>query len=579
MSSQVPSLASLSPHRLSPLTSDSLSSVISVSSSSDSETGDLCAMSSGPPSPLLPRLEASVAPATSDSQATEKHPEHFHPGGDVKILIGRTLYQLHGDVLARQSGWYRAYREAVGDDSTLPSGWTAQPGPFCTIYVHHGKEKVQFERPRAVEEQTGAIVVEDITPWAMDLFLAILYPTDFMSFGLTGQEEWTAVLKVAHMWDCSAIRTLAADRLDRELGDPSCAVKAFDRLIVARKYTIEAWVKPALASLVERSAPLDAEEIEQMLPEDVAYVAAKREDRALHKDTPSLVLFTPEPPMISPLPRLSPRRVEAVAEEGHAPSYDYGPYFPTNTLQSPATLSDLRSSCSPTISILRAPSPPQARSPPMFTTSSRASSPMESPTRSIDAFRPWTPPPPPVPNPPRAWSITPASSDSRQSRPETLTRVRSQSPSPEDIPTEPHVPSPNQNPFTSPPRVQQPPFVPSPPRSTVQSQSPYVLTEVLPPRQQPRRWPGGWPSMPPPAGTFEVPSSRPSSMAWPYQASPSTPPWAIQRMATHAAQRLPPRPTVLEVADCMPVSMPPPPPPELPSSRPIAVPRSANTLF
>ncbi|KZV65982.1 hypothetical protein PENSPDRAFT_555130, partial [Peniophora sp. CONT] len=97
------------------------------------------------------------------------------------------------------------------------------------------------------------------------------------------QDEWTAVLKVAHMWDCLAIRTLAIDRLNRELGDPSCMTKSFDRLVLARKFTVESWTKPALDGLVARDAPLDAEEIEQMLPEDVAHVAAVREDRALRK--------------------------------------------------------------------------------------------------------------------------------------------------------------------------------------------------------------------------------------------------------------------------------------------------------
>lgn len=69
----------------------------------------------------------------------------------------------------------------VKSGSALPPGWRAQEGPTCTVYVHHGKQKVQFERPGAVEEHTGAIVVEDITPWAMDAFLAVLYPTSVIS--------------------------------------------------------------------------------------------------------------------------------------------------------------------------------------------------------------------------------------------------------------------------------------------------------------------------------------------------------------------------------------------------------------
>ena len=87
------------------------------------------------------------------------------------------LYQLHSDILARQSGWFRAYSAAKhGDDQALPSGWRAYPTPSCTVYVHLGKDKIQFERPSALDERTGAIIIEDLTVEELDAFLAVLYP-------------------------------------------------------------------------------------------------------------------------------------------------------------------------------------------------------------------------------------------------------------------------------------------------------------------------------------------------------------------------------------------------------------------
>lgn len=84
MSSQVSPRIIIVLDRLSSPTTESLSSVISVSSS-DSEPEDLVdTMSRGPSSPTLSRSEASVAPTAVD---VEQHAEHFHPGGDVKFLV------------------------------------------------------------------------------------------------------------------------------------------------------------------------------------------------------------------------------------------------------------------------------------------------------------------------------------------------------------------------------------------------------------------------------------------------------------------------------------------------------------
>ena len=89
----------------------------------------------------------------------------------------RVLYQLHSDILARQSGWFRAYCAAKhGDDHALSFGWRAYPTPSCTVYVHLGKDKIQFERPSALDERTGAIIIEDLTVDELDAFLAVLYP-------------------------------------------------------------------------------------------------------------------------------------------------------------------------------------------------------------------------------------------------------------------------------------------------------------------------------------------------------------------------------------------------------------------
>ena len=51
----------------------------------------------------------------------------------------------------------------------------------------------------------------------------------------------------------------------------------YDRLILARKYTIDHWVVPALIARCERTAPLSLDEARGMDIEDVVLVATVRE--------------------------------------------------------------------------------------------------------------------------------------------------------------------------------------------------------------------------------------------------------------------------------------------------------------
>ena len=51
----------------------------------------------------------------------------------------------------------------------------------------------------------------------------------------------------------------------------------YDRLVLARKYTIDQWVVPALIALCERTEPLDLDEARGMNIEDVVLVATVRE--------------------------------------------------------------------------------------------------------------------------------------------------------------------------------------------------------------------------------------------------------------------------------------------------------------
>ena len=53
---------------------------------------------------------------------------------------------------------------------------------------------------------------------------------------------------------------------------------ACERLLLARKYNIDAWALPALSALCERRLPVSLEEARQMNIEDVVLVATVREE-------------------------------------------------------------------------------------------------------------------------------------------------------------------------------------------------------------------------------------------------------------------------------------------------------------
>jgi len=55
-----------------------------------------------------------------------------------------------------------------------------------------------------------------------------------------------------------------------------------DRLILARTYSVDDWVVPALSALCERTTPLSLSEARQMSIEDVVLVSTVREDIRSH---------------------------------------------------------------------------------------------------------------------------------------------------------------------------------------------------------------------------------------------------------------------------------------------------------
>lgn len=101
---------------------------------------------------------------------------------------------------------------------------------------------------------------------------------DFSTFELDtkSDHDWTAVLKVAHSWDCPTIKALAVERLEAILS-ASPDDSYFRRLSLACMYSVEPWIETALGGLCARRSALTEEEIAQMRPADVRRVMEGRE--------------------------------------------------------------------------------------------------------------------------------------------------------------------------------------------------------------------------------------------------------------------------------------------------------------
>lgn len=120
-----------------------------------------------------------------------------------------------------------------------------------------------------------------------DAFLSILYPEYgwcsvvlqladrgaymYRNFGETDltYEEWKSVLHLSTRWGFTSIRRLALTTIK----PPT----PHDQLLLARTYSVDEWVVPALSALCGRTEPLTLSEARQMDIEDVVLVVTVRE--------------------------------------------------------------------------------------------------------------------------------------------------------------------------------------------------------------------------------------------------------------------------------------------------------------
>ena len=124
------------------------------------------------------------------------------------------------------------------------------------------------------------------------------------------------MLHLSTRWGFASIRRLALGSME----PPT----AHDRLLLARTYSVDDWVIPALSALCERTTPLSLSEARKMSIEDVVLVSTVREDIRSH----ALQVDLAEIPL----------RVEAEQFSALGLAIPYHLQFPTRDLSSTVDL-------------------------------------------------------------------------------------------------------------------------------------------------------------------------------------------------------------------------------------------------
>ncbi|KAH9174994.1 hypothetical protein EDB89DRAFT_1848244, partial [Lactarius sanguifluus] len=174
---------------------------------------------------------------TTPDDSFIRHDAYFFNDGNVTFLIDGTLYCVHRYFFSRDSVYFSTRFAQLG------------------IPDH--------------EALSTIISIGDIKRNDFEALLSVLYPTNFEGHELT-YEQWKSVLHLSTRWGFASLRELAI----KSIKPPT----SHDKLVLARTYSINHWVLPALAALCERTLPLSLDEARQMRMEDVILVATVREE-------------------------------------------------------------------------------------------------------------------------------------------------------------------------------------------------------------------------------------------------------------------------------------------------------------
>ncbi|KAF5365952.1 hypothetical protein D9758_006722 [Tetrapyrgos nigripes] len=100
---------------------------------------------------------------------------------------------------------------------------------------------------------TTPILLDDVEPKDFELLLSILYPETPGKLGIEGVEEWSAILRVAKLYEMKSIERLALDEI-LNIASP------VERIVIAREQGVSDWLVGAFTELCLSKDPLTDQE-------------------------------------------------------------------------------------------------------------------------------------------------------------------------------------------------------------------------------------------------------------------------------------------------------------------------------
>lgn len=170
-----------------------------------------------------------------------RHEKYFFQDGNITFLIDGILYCVHRYFFSRDSEYFSSRLTQLG------------------IREH--------------EALSIIISLGDVESKDFEALLSVIYPDDFEGHDLS-YEQWKSILHLSTRWGFASLRRLALGSIE----PPT----PFDQLLLARAYSVDDWVLPALSELCERTVPLSLNEARQMSIEDVVLLTTVREDIRHH---------------------------------------------------------------------------------------------------------------------------------------------------------------------------------------------------------------------------------------------------------------------------------------------------------
>ncbi|KAF7980525.1 hypothetical protein HWV62_37649 [Athelia sp. TMB] len=143
------------------------------------------------------------------------------------------------------------------------------------------RDSSTFDGKGLTEEEP--MILHDVSAHDFDLFLAILYPTDFGVYTATTVNDWTAILSLAESWSFKSIRALAIKQLNT-------IASVIDKIVLGRQYGIDHWLHNAYSVLCARPAALNMEEGRRLGVDDVVRISTLRQELGVGLRRPKCTL-------------------------------------------------------------------------------------------------------------------------------------------------------------------------------------------------------------------------------------------------------------------------------------------------